>query len=167
MGFSPARGVSRKARRLCKRPQSGEGRASRKRACAVVSTSARPGAALGPRCSGLEPQSQLPGAEGSNRAGPGSGPTFPPRLVRARPASGRGKQETQQLPPGASPRGRGQERAEQRGAHHTRWRRWWARAERPEPASSWEKGLPEQERRQELSGHRGVPSRRGDTGKGN
>ena len=162
MGFSPARGVSRKARRPCKRPQSGEGRAPRKRACAAVSTSAHPRAALGPRCSGLEPQSQLPGAEGSKRAGPGSGPTFPPRLVRARPASGRGKQETQQLPPCVSPRERGQECAEQRGVHHTGWR---ARVERPEPASSWEKGLPEQERRQERAPGSPFPQRRHWQGK--
>lgn len=69
---------------------------------------------LGPRCSGLEPQSQRPGAEGSGRTGPGTGPAFPPPRARARPVGSRETRDAAEAS-GAPPRGRGPARGAARG----------------------------------------------------
>lgn len=111
------RGVSRKARRPCERPQSGSARpAEASLRCgldqALVQGCPRPG-----RYSGLEPQCQRPGAEGSGRTGPGTGPAFLPRRfvpgVRARPAGSRGTRDA--AVPRALLRGGEDRRAGQRG----------------------------------------------------
>lgn len=123
---------------------------------------------LGPRCSGLEPQSQRPGAEGSGRTGPGTGPAFPPpRPCQARRVAGnagrcRGLGRS-------SPRERTGARGSAGPPHAGEG---WA--QRPEPASSRERRplsrrreAAGQERGRIPAGRRGGPSRSADTGKGN
>lgn len=89
--------------------------------CGLDKRLARPKGCLGPRCSGLEPQCQRPGAEGSGRTGRGLGqPSRRRRVragrVRARPPGRRGTRDAA-VASGAPPRGEDR-RAGQRRAPH-------------------------------------------------